>query len=672
MYIIIEEGLKKINEEYKEYNRSSLGEESNYFGPLNKINLFVGANNSGKSRLLRILLNCNNFTLTNFSNLDILKGCLLKEKERLSGIDNSFKIHLPRNNNRISVKELPIYIKDFVESTSHGKETVIQTNSIIKEIDSLIERLSNYLIDLEFKIVLKTYIGKYKVLLDFLEFKKSSEFQKFFEPQIPIFRNDSPTFLTLVDSLKILIKVFIEIEKIEIQKPQPHKSYIPLLRSAISIYGKRPGENVKKIAEDIYEYTTRKNYRLNDDIEIETGRNLYKNIRRVRNDFKYIRDEFEKFEKFLSESFFDGKRVDIVARDTEDPNEAHINIFIDEDERDIHDLGDGIQSLIIIMFKIFTAKPGSWIFIEEPEITLHPGFQRIFLDQLLKNKDFEEKELKFFISTHSNHLLDLSLESKSHISIFSFERKQHKGVSYNSFKNVKNNDVDILNTLGVRNSSVFLANCSIWVEGHTDAKYISAYLKAYIAEKELPSFKEDIQYSFYIYGGSNISHYLFSEDAETDELLEKDKIKAQFLSNRIFLVADQDEGKENKHLKLLKQENSFFKYHKLPLREIENLLSVKQLKSFLPEISKIKMEKLNSAELFEQEYAEQYLGSYLSEKLGPENIPKGLADKSGTLSTYYKNKLSETAKEKMKWSEMGSPAKELAKEVYEFIYNHNT
>lgn len=64
------------------------------------------------------------------------------------------------------------------------------------------------------------------------------------------------------------------------------------------------------------------------------------------------------------------------------------------------------------------------------------------------------------------------------------------------YKGRKNNDTDILNKLGVLNSSVFLANKSIWVEGITDRIIIKAFLKAYMHSQDLIKLNEDIDYAF--------------------------------------------------------------------------------------------------------------------------------------------------------------------------------
>ena len=90
-------------------------------------------------------------------------------------------------------------------------------------------------------------------------------------------------------------------------------------------------------------------------------------------------------------------------------------------------------------------------------------------------------------------------------------------------------NTDLLDSLGVRNSSVFLSNCTIWVEGITDRKYIKKYLDLYLKEKGLLNrYQENLHYSFLEYAGSNIEHFSFSEEGNAE------KMKSQAISNRIF------------------------------------------------------------------------------------------------------------------------------------------
>ena len=175
----------------------------------------------------------------------------------------------------------------------------------------------------------------------------------------------------------------------------PKRIYIPVLRTASSLFN---DENIK-IDSDIFKRTIYINYKFDlaseVNIEISTGLEFYGSIKKIRNDFRPVREKFEDFEIFLRKNFFNNNKVDIVARESDKYKEKNILIHIegDDEERDIHNLGDGIQSIIMLMFPIFTAENGSWIFIEEPEINLHPGLQRLFLDHILNNEIIKKKDL---------------------------------------------------------------------------------------------------------------------------------------------------------------------------------------------------------------------------------------------------------------------------------------
>ena len=148
-------------------------------------------------------------------------------------------------------------------------------------------------------------------------------------------------------------------------------------------------------------------------------------------------------------------------------------------DRALHDLGDGIKQLITILYKIYENKDKESIFfIEEPEINLHPGYQRKLIE-ILQSSIFDKHQ--YFITTHSNHLIDSCFDFND-ISIYKFINVNK---SNNTFKviNTSPNDVDMLQLLGVNNSSVFMSNCTIWVEGISDKILISKYLQVFLKSK---------------------------------------------------------------------------------------------------------------------------------------------------------------------------------------------
>lgn len=483
------------------------------------------------------------------------------------------------------------------------------------------------------------------------------------------------------------------------------KYYIPTLRTAHSLY-KQEESKFFKIENDLLLETLNKYYGLDKlKVEVFTGIHLYKDILNSRNSRREIRESFQKFEDFISRNFFDNKQIDIVAEFNKDESLKGNNIFenisvhIDGESktRYLYELGDGIQALIILIYKIFMAKEGSYIFIDEPELNLHPGMQRLFLEQITSNEDLIKKNLTYFISTHSNHFLDLTIK-EDNVSIYSFSQKLSlNGDKHFIIKNVNSGDNDILKVLGVNNSSVFMANCSIWVEGISDRNYIKAFLKSYCDyfEKSYP--KEDIDFTFFEYSGSNIDHYIFADRIEKeDEKIIIDDIKAFSLSNRIFLLADSDKAtktsSKGKRLKVLEENktDNFIPKIIWNVREIENLLTndiwVKILikfcnKTLLEENEEVIKAKIDEAllEIDSQEFKNHYVGEFLEKiriKIGKLSTKSILNQSSyemkGDSFGTFKNKreLSEIVfNENFSW-EIFSKNKEIEKltiEIYNFI-----
>ena len=132
--------------------------------------------------------------------------------------------------------------------------------------------------------------------------------------------------------------------------------------------------------------------------------------------------------------------------------------------------------------------------------------------------------VQVFLTTHSNHFLDLTYDYPKDVAICSFEKNDSNFYIKNVGANAK-----ILDLLGVRNSSVFLSNCVIWTEGVTDRMLLRKLL-----EINNCIFKEDFHYSFAEYGGSNLKNFDFVETENSNGL------NIQAISKNNYLVADND------------------------------------------------------------------------------------------------------------------------------------
>ncbi len=140
-------------------------------------------------------------------------------------------------------------------------------------------------------------------------------------------------------------------------------------------------------------------------------------------------------------------------------------------------------------------------------------------------------------------------------------------------------DRDLLASLGVRPSSVYLANCTIWVEGITDRLYITKYMEKYLSElensheelyKKYRRFMPNYHYTFVEYAGSNLVHWCFSDDY-ADQLEDKG-LSAKAVASEMLLIADGDiQGKADR-VQILKSELNKENYFILSCKETENTL----------------------------------------------------------------------------------------------------
>ena len=484
----------------------------------------------------------------------------------------------------------------------------------------------------------------------------------------------------IVDDIKEVID-FCEILSDEILNRYYPKQviYVPVLRTAMilkEISPTKSGNETDRLTSAIisnYDFNIEQNKNrdnkkkpLNNDVEVFTGNSLYWIVQREKSGEPDVKRRLKRFEEFLQENFFEGHQVELSPLNNEHSKGQRLALFIDDKEDiPVKDLGDGIQAIIVMMYRVFTAEDGAWIFIEEPEQGLHPGLQRIFLNCLSNNEYLKSKNLTVFMTTHSNHLLGVALSELEDVSVFTFQERGFPGPF--EVRPIFTPNTKLLDMLGTSNTSVFLANCGIWVEGVTDRRYLRAYLAAYMNSDEFTSKfrpREDIHYAFFEYAGSNLAHYLFEADDE-----KTDEIKARFLCNRIFLLADQDKGKEAKHDCLRAMQDDNFCYEVTIGKEVENLISGEQLKLSLPRliqgIAEVETVKFNI-----DDYRNEGMGTYLQKTLGKE-CPKALSAPSGTLSAYYKGHLSTIVAEITTWENMSEDAKDLTRKLYQFIDKHN-
>lgn len=603
--------LVQINQDYNLMNH-------NYcFGELSKTNVFIGENNSGKSRFLRYLFKTDFHSLSyeNFKKFFNEMNYNITPYGNY-GIIYDFYHTLPQPN-----KEKFIKLYDKINS---NKELYRNVNFIFLRI--LEDHHDTHTLNNKFYFPIIRGTKDYKTIIN----------------------NKLDTFLKSADS---------------IQNKDAINHYISLLNLDAK------GLESFDIYNDVitYEY-----FNDNKDIKgikerILTGGKLYNEIKSMLLGDGSQREVIEKFQKFLQENFFSNyDKVQLI------PNEEKkvLYVKIGNDERAIYDWGDGTQQLIVILYSLYKHKDeiGKLFFIEEPEMYLHPGILRKFIEVI--NSDVF-KNHQYFITTHSNIVLDTSADTNIKMSIFKFKKVSNKDDNAGKtflVEQCNNGDVSLLNELGVRNSSVFLSNCSIWVEGITDRLYLKHYLELYYKKNPKEKvYRENIDYTFIEYGGGNVVHFNFDEKID-----DSNSINAKYINNKIFLIADNDNTKpgtkkasrKEKYSALLKDN-----FYELPVTEIENLITFETLKQILINQNPNKKEEICEVLSNKKQFLNKKLGKFIDE-LFPAGDIKRYAAESGTI----KNKL-EFCKEAINvmndYDELSEEAKTLTQKIYEFISNNN-
>lgn len=510
---------------------SDIDPESPFSIEIKKLNFFIGKNNSGKSRFIRNLFSASKYTIQDFSFPD------------LTNIFTALKELTPINSRNI-----------LINSTRNNDSY----NIVIKLINGVIEfplfprnkYKENYI----------NIIGR----LAAVKIDYTRDFEKTVK-DIPDFVNDYQS-------------------KIEFENK---KIYIPILRGMRPVteeLNKQP--YIERAQKDYFPEVSK--FGTNN---IVTGECLYYELKTHLLGEPEQRDLIKSYEEKLSQYFFDNEPVSLIPKHDQDV----VNIKIGSEKQfPISQLGDGLQQAIILTYEAYIKnldengnKQTHAFFIEEPELNMHAGMVR-----QLMNFYLNETNHYYFFTTHSNHLLDMVDESDEVI-IQKFVKQPKDGNPKEfDFKIYRcDKDHELLSSLGVRPSSLYLANCTIWVEGVTDRMYLSKLMQKYIEvldsssdskdkekAKKYKSFMPNFHYAFIEYAGGNITHWSFLDDYPTKdealEFLENNKgLTAKAITKNILLLADGDNEGKAERLQEWQDELKDENVHVLPCKEIENTLS---------------------------------------------------------------------------------------------------